>query len=118
MPNSIKDAGADGVALQITKPARAAGLVEEDSDGNATYRADVRVYAFDDVLLVVDRERMNTDDVAELVASVAQDTDSIYQAVDAVSTSPGTGTKCISRWRRTRGSRSGIRRRHIPRRTC
>lgn len=93
MANSIKTAGADGMALQITIPARAAGLVEEDSDGTATYRADVRVYSFDDVLLVVDREKMNKEHVAELVASVARDTGSVYQAVDASVHIAGHGYK-------------------------
>lgn len=83
MPNNIQESGADAVALQITKPARAAELVEVDSDGDPTYRAAVRVYAFDDVLLVVDRDRVDPAAVAELVATVARDTASIYQAVDA-----------------------------------
>ena len=32
MDNRIKSSGADGLALQITKSARSAGLVEEGSD--------------------------------------------------------------------------------------
>ena len=52
MPNNIKESGTDDVELQITKPARAAELVKGDSDGDPTYRAAFRVYAFDDVLLV------------------------------------------------------------------
>ena len=53
MVNEIKQSGTDGLALQVTKPARSAGLVEENSDGEATSLADVRVYAFDHLLLVL-----------------------------------------------------------------
>ena len=72
LPNAIKEAG-EGLALQVTKPARAAGLVEEDADGNATYRGEVRVHSFENVLLVVDQglRRVDVADVAELVASLA-----------------------------------------------
>ena len=83
MTNQIKASGADGVALQVTTPARAAGLVEEDNDGEATYLADVRVYAFDDLLLVVDLEAVTTAHTTDLVVAAAQDTDSIHRAMDA-----------------------------------
>ena len=91
MANQIKASGADGVALQVTTPARAAGLVEEDNDGEATYLADVRVYAFDDHLLVVDLEAVTTAHTTELVVAAAQDTDSIYQAKDASVQIAGNG---------------------------
>jgi hypothetical protein len=52
MANQIKSSGAAGAALQVTKPARAAGLVEEDEDGEATYLAEVRVFAFDRLCLI------------------------------------------------------------------
>lgn len=83
MPNSIKRSGADGVALQVTKWARAAEMVEENSNDEATRLADVRVYAFDHVLLVVDLERVDVRHIAELVESAAGDTESIYRAWDA-----------------------------------
>lgn len=79
MPNAIKRSG-EGLALQVTKPARAADLVEENADGEPTRRAEVLVYAFDDTLLVVDAERVAIADRAELVASAARDTKSIYRA--------------------------------------
>jgi hypothetical protein len=82
MPNAIKRSG-EGLALQVTKPARAAGLVEEDVDGEPTRRAEVLVYAFDDTLLVVDVDRVTVADRAELVASAARDTKSIYRAARA-----------------------------------
>ena len=56
MPNKIKRSG-DGLALQVTKPARAAGLVEK-TDDELTRLADIRVFAFDGLLLVVDLDRI------------------------------------------------------------
>jgi hypothetical protein len=51
MANQIKSSGAAGAALQVTKPARAAGLVEEDEEGETTYLSEVRVFAFEYPLL-------------------------------------------------------------------
>jgi hypothetical protein len=91
MVNQIKRSGTEGVALQITKPARAAELVEETEDGTATYRADVRVYSFDHLLLVVDREKVSNEHIAELVASAARDTRSIHRAMDSTVHIAGNG---------------------------
>lgn len=93
MGNDIKRSGTDGLALQITEPARSAGLVEENDEGDATYLADIRVYAFDDLLLVADRDtdRVKNEDVAELVASTARDTKSVYRAVNSSVTIAGNG---------------------------
>jgi len=77
MPNSIKSTGADAVALQVTREARDAGLVEEADDG-ATRLAPVNVFAFDGLLLVVDRDRVDQRDVVELVTAAAEDAGSIY----------------------------------------
>lgn len=93
MPNKIKDSGADGVALQVTHDARSAGLVEENAEGEPTYLAPVRVYTFNDTLLVVNREEMDTRAVAELVAATARDTKSIYQGIDAKMHRAGHGYK-------------------------
>jgi hypothetical protein len=90
MANNIKTIGG-GLALQVTLEVRAADLVEEnppenpnenDSPPYPTYRADVRVHAFEDLLLVVDRDpdRVKPGDVAELVASAARDTRSAFDA--------------------------------------
>jgi len=65
--------------------------VEEDNDGEATYRADVRVYAFDHLLLVVELEAITTAHMTELVVAAAQDTDSIYRAMDASVQIAGNG---------------------------
>ncbi len=77
MANSIKQTSVDGVALQITREARDAGLVEE-ADDEASRLAPVFVYGFDGLLLVVDRERVDQRDVAELVTAAARDTESVY----------------------------------------
>ncbi|ELY35242.1 hypothetical protein [Natronorubrum tibetense] len=91
MANQIKSSGAAGLALQVTEPARAAGLVEEDADGDATELADVRVFAFDHLLLVIDIDAVSTPDVAEVVVAAATDTDSVYRAVDATVQIAGHG---------------------------
>ena len=78
MGNSIKQS-AGGLALQITEEARKAGLVVEDTEGNATRRAEVYVYGFDDLLLIIDSETVAVSDRAELVTAAAQDTRSIHR---------------------------------------
>ena len=90
MANSIKES-ADGLALQVTKPARTAGLVDEDSDGNAVHLADVFVYVFDDVLLVVDAVNVPATDRAGLVAVAARQTGSIYGGQRASMATAGNG---------------------------
>ena len=83
MANQIKSSGADGLALQVTKPARSGGFVEEDGDGGATYLAEVRVFAFDSLLLVINLDAVSTEQTSELVAAATRDTESIYRAMDA-----------------------------------
>lgn len=90
MTNSIKESG-DGLALQITKPARASGLVEEDAEGDPTRRAGVYVYGFDGVLLVFDAERVSVSDRAEIVATAAGDTGSIHRGATASVKAAGNG---------------------------
>ncbi len=91
MVNQIKDSGTEGLALQITKPGRAAELIEENSDGNATYRADVRVYSFDYLMIVIDINKVSATHTAEIVASASRDTGSIYRAMDASVQVAGNG---------------------------
>ena len=78
MGNSIKQS-AGGLALQIMEEARKAGLVVENTEGNATRRAEIYVYGFDDLLLLVDSENVAVSDRAELVTAAAQDTRSIHR---------------------------------------
>lgn len=101
MANQIKTVGGSGtIGLQVTKEVRDAELVEErevETDGNSewskepTYRADVRVFAFDNHILVVDLDRMNTDDIAEIVSKTASATESIYRASDSSVQTKGHG---------------------------
>lgn len=79
MTNAIKESGG-GLGLQVTEPARTAKLVREDSEGEPTRRAETFVYSFDSVLLVIDAEEVAPHHRAELVASAARDTQSIYVA--------------------------------------
>ncbi|WP_227379514.1 hypothetical protein [Haladaptatus halobius] len=76
MPNKIKRSG-DGLALQVTQPARAAKLVEE-TDDETTRLSTIRVFAFDKLLLVIDIDRVKNENVVELVTSAALDTVSIH----------------------------------------
>jgi len=92
MANSLKSS-AGGVALQVTKPARAAGLVEEDAEGDATHLAGVYVYGFDDLLLVVDAERVKSEERAELIATAASDSGSIHRGEAASVDIAGNGYK-------------------------
>jgi hypothetical protein len=64
MPNTIKRSS-DGLALQVTKPAQAAGLVEE-TDDEPTRIADLRVFAFDGLLLVIDLDCITDENIVEL----------------------------------------------------
>ncbi len=93
MANAIKTV-AGGLALQVTDPVRAAGLVEEqepeqkgenDTPPWPSYRAHVRVHSFEDVLLVVDRDtdRVSESDAADLVASAVRDTKTARDAEKA-----------------------------------
>ena len=90
MPNTIKES-AGGQALQVTTAARDAGLVEENSEGEATRLTEVWVYGFDGLLLVVDADTLSAGDRAELVASAAGDTDSIYVGDQSVLSIAGNG---------------------------
>jgi len=90
MVNSIKQS-AGGLALQITQPARDAEMVVEDTEGNATRRAEVYVYGFDGILLLIDKENVATTHRAELVASAAGDTDSIHRGEKATVEIAGNG---------------------------
>jgi len=89
--NRIKSSGVDGCALQVTKEARTAGMIEEDSEGRAKRRADVRVFAFDGVLIVVDLDNVRDEEITELVASTARDTKTIYRAGDSKIQIAGNG---------------------------
>lgn len=91
MANILQQPGPDGYALSVTREARTAGLVEEDAEGDPRRLAPVRVYAFDDLLLVVDRDQFDNAQIVELVTYAAEARDSIHQAIDASVTTYGGG---------------------------
>ncbi|GAB6878366.1 hypothetical protein JCM17823_06400 [Halorubrum gandharaense] len=82
MPNQITSTG-NGYALQVTKPARSAGLVDETSEGDTTYRADVVAYGFDGAICVIDADtdRVSMSERADLVAALTSATDSIHTGI-------------------------------------
>ncbi|WP_066418741.1 hypothetical protein [Halorubrum aethiopicum] len=92
MANQLTKTG-DGLALQVTKPARSAGLVEETADGDTIHRSEVVAYGFDDLMLVIDRDpdRVPMADRAELVALATQTTDSIHRGIDTRIQHSGNG---------------------------
>ena len=90
MANSIKESGG-GLALQVTGPARDAGLVEEDADGDATRLSGVYVYGFDGLLVVVDAERVSTAERAEIVSTATTATGSIHRGGAATVEVAGNG---------------------------
>lgn len=92
MPNQLTTAG-DGLALQVTNPARSAGLVEEDADGATTHRSAVVAYGFDDCILVIDRDtdRVPMADRVELVTQAATETESIHRGIDTRIQHSGNG---------------------------
>ena len=92
MPNQLTNTG-DGLALQVTKPARSAGLVEEAADGDTTRRAEVVAYGFDELILVFDRDRDRVPmaDRAEVVALATTETESIHRGIDTRIQHSGNG---------------------------
>lgn len=91
MPNVLTNDG-HGLALQVTREARTAGLVEEDGE-ETSYRADVLVYAFEEVLLVCDRDtdRVSMADRIELVEILANSTGTIYRGAHGSVQHSGNG---------------------------
>jgi hypothetical protein len=108
MANSIKNSGG-GLALQVTKPARSGDLVEEDAEDRATYRADVVVYGFDDLLFVVDDDRVSMADRAELVATAVRDSGGIHRGATASIEIAGNGYQVQLQGCRAAGFHEGDR---------
>lgn len=91
MANQIKSSGAAGLALQVIKPTRFEDFVEKDDNGDTAYFAEVRVFAFDSLLLVINLDTVSTEQTAELVATATRDTESIYRTMDATVQIAGHG---------------------------
>ena len=88
--NSIKRSGG-GLALQVTTPAREAGLVRETDDGDVRDLADVFIVAVDDTLLLWNREKISGRDRIELVDALARDSGSLYRIMFASIQPEGNG---------------------------
>jgi len=106
MVNTIKNPS-DGLALQVTEPAKKAGLVKENNEGEPTRRADVRVYSFEGLLLVVDRDEMDEAHIVELVKAAAGDTKTVRQAMNATVQTAGHGYQIALPPARDAGFRKG-----------
>ena len=77
VPNAIKD-GHDGLAVQVTGSIRDhTGIVEENGEGDPIRPPEMFVYLVDQLLLVIDTDRIRVDDREELVASAIDATESV-----------------------------------------
>ena len=83
--NQIKSGGDDGLRLQVTLPARDAGLVEGGKEPASVY-----VWAFDGLLVVLD-ESVDMGHRADLVSTAAGDSGSIYGGRRATIAEAGHG---------------------------
>lgn len=90
MVNAIKEGGSDDLRLQVTAPARAAGLVEENTNGGVVRLASVCVYGFDGLLLVIDQS-VDVGHRAGLVATAANDTGSVHGGYPVTVAEAGNG---------------------------
>jgi hypothetical protein len=90
MANRIKDPSGEP-ALQVTEPARAASLVEEDSEGQVRDRSKVVVVSFDGLLLVFDREEVPVSERWEIIELAGRETASLYRATHARMRQSGNG---------------------------
>jgi hypothetical protein len=90
MVNSIKKGGDDELRLQVTTPARHAGLVEENEDGDAIRLSPVYVYGFDGVILAISQS-VDMGHRAELVSTAAGDTGSMHGGYPATVAEAGNG---------------------------
>ena len=86
----FKNAGT--ITLQVTRPARKAGLVVEDANGDATQLSGVYVYGFDGLILVIGRS-VDMGHKADLVSTAAGDTGSIHGGRPASLSEAGNGYK-------------------------
>lgn len=92
MANSLHVAGG-GLSLQVTVPARSAGLVVENAEGDATYRADTLAYAVDEGVVVVDRDtdRVPMNDRVKLLTLAMEATGSVHQGINTSLQHSGNG---------------------------
>jgi len=85
---------AGGLAIQVTVLARDNGFIREDEEGNVRHRAtEIYSYSFDGLILLVDTERVESPDRAELVAAAARDSGSIHYGGMTAISDAGNGYK-------------------------
>jgi len=90
MVNQIKEGGDGDLRLQITKEARRAGLVHENADGDPTQMAEVYVYTFDGLLMLID-SRLSMGLRADLISQASELTESMHTGVSATVSQAGNG---------------------------
>jgi len=91
MAQATTKGGGDGdLRLQITKPARRAGLVQENSDGEPTDMAEVYVYSFDGVLVILDK-KVHMGRRADIISKAAGATESMHGGIPAKVAQAGNG---------------------------
>jgi len=85
---------AGGLAIQVTAVARDNGFIREDENGNVRHRAtELYAYSFDGLILVVDTERVEPFERADLVVVAAQDSESIHHGGTTAISDAGNGYK-------------------------
>lgn len=89
--NSIKKSGTEGHALQVTRPARSAGLVTEDSNGVPKRMAEVYVIAVGETILVFDEKEISDKHRAEIVSRAINETGDVGVAGRTKITTAGNG---------------------------
>lgn len=89
---TIKPSG-HGLAVTATRQIRAASLAEQRPNDEWRRRADTIVGGVDDLLLVIDRDRVPLEERAHLVATAAKDSGSIYSVAKASIHAAGDGCK-------------------------
>lgn len=89
MPNKLKKSGG-GTAIQITKPARQAGMLKDNNSENLRL-AEVRIYSFDRLLVATDIERMNQKEISEIIIQAIEGTQTVFDAKKGRIQSAGNG---------------------------
>jgi hypothetical protein len=87
---TTKGGGDDDLRLQVTKPARQAGLVNEGPDGEPGYMAEVYVYSFDGLLVILDK-KVHMGRRADIISKAAGATESMHGGIPAKLAQAGNG---------------------------
>jgi len=80
--------------MQVMRVARDNGFIRENDDEQVIHRVeDLYVYTFDDLCMIIDTERIDVPERAELITAAADDSSSIYRGVPAAISDAGNGYK-------------------------